>query len=284
VTRQAFYKAPKNEAIVDKEAARLLERVKSIRYNQPKIGTLKLRDILKKEIAKCPRGLGRDKFFDLLRANDLLIKRRRRYAVTTDSNHRFHKYGNELVKTDVDAPHKAWVSDITYLNTKDKFVYLSLVTDVYSRKIVGWSLDVSLAVEGAMNALRKAIKQCPDTKHLIHHSDRGIQYCCHAYTGLIEKKGIVMSMGEAGNCYDNAIAERINGILKSEYLLDTEFKDYDAALKAVEQAIYFYNNERPHWSLGLDRPAVVHQRGSYRKGFAFKRWGGGSTRASQPIF
>jgi putative transposase len=255
-----------------------------IRHNQPKLGTLKLRDVLKKELKKCPRGLGRDKFFDLLRANELLIKPRRRYAVTTNSKHMFYKYGNELIKTEIDAPHKAWVSDITYLNTKDKFVYLSLVTDVFSRKIVGWSLDVSLAVEGAMNALRKAIKQCPDTKHLLHHSDRGIQYCCYAYTGLLKSKDILISMGEAGNCYDNAIAERMNGILKDEYLLNTEFKDYDAALRAVEQAVYFYNNERPHWSLGLDRPARVHERGAYRKGFAFKRWGGGSSRASQPIF
>jgi transposase InsO family protein len=219
-----------------------------------------------------------------MRENDLLIKRRRRYAVTTDSNHRFHKYGNELVKTEIDAPHKAWVSDITYLVTDGKFVYLSLVTDVYSRKIVGWNLSESLAVEGAIKAVSMAIKQCPQTWKLVHHSDRGIQYCCHAYTGLLEKEGIVMSMGEAGNCYDNAIAERMNGILKSEFLLDTEFKDYKAALKAVQQAVYLYNHERPHWSLGLDRPAVVHQRGSYRKGHAFKRWGAAPPEQANPSF
>lgn len=216
---------------------------------------------LREDLRRYGRGFGRDKFFDLLRKYDLLVKRKRRYMVTTNSNHPFKKYGNELVKATIDKPHQAWVSDITYLSTRENFVYLSLVTDVYSRKIVGWSLDQSLAVEGALNAIKKAIEQCPYIKKLIHHSDRGIQYCCYAYTGLLTSKNITISMGEAGNCYDNAIAERVNGILKTEYLLDTEFKDYEHAKKAVEQAIYLYNNKRPHWALGLEKPADVHRKG-----------------------
>ena len=194
----------------------------------------------------------------MLRNNDLLLKRRRRYWVTTDSNHPFYKHTNQLAKATITAPDHAWVSDITYLRTRGKFVYLSLVTDVYSRKIVGWNVDVSLAVEGAMGALKMAIANSSTTKDLIHHSDRGIQYCCYAYNDLAKKYGIKMSMGEAGNCYDNAIAERVNGILKDEYLLDSEFVDIKQAVKAVKEAVYLYNYERPHWSLNLKKPAELY--------------------------
>ena len=138
-------------------------------------------------------------------------------------------------------------------------MYLSLVTDVYSRKIVGWNVDVSLAVEGAIEALKMAIDKCSGSKGLIHHSDRGVQYCCYAYNGLAAKNGIQMSMGEAGNCYDNAIAERVNGILKDEYLLDSEFANKEQAVEAVKQAVYLYNYKRPHWSLNLQKPADVYR-------------------------
>lgn len=222
------------------------------------MGTLKLRNELKEEIKKCGRGYGKNKFFDLLRNNDLLLKRHRRYSITTNSNHPFRKHTNQLIEANITSPDEAWVSDITYLRTREKFVYLSLVTDVYSRKIVGWNVDVSLSVEGAMEALKMAIRNSSGTKDLIHHSDRGVQYCCYAYNELTEKRGMKMSMGEAGNCYDNAIAERVNGILKDEYLLDSEFINRAHALKAVKEAVYLYNYERPHWSLGLKKPAEVY--------------------------
>lgn len=230
-----------------------------MRKTQSRLGTLKLRNELKEEIKKCGRGYGKNKFFDLLRNNDLLLKRRCRYCVTTNSNHPFYKHTNQLAKATITAPDQAWVSDITYLKTRDKFVYLSLVTDVYSRKIVGWNVDVSLAVEGAVEALKMAIDKCSGSKDLIHHSDRGVQYCCYAYNGLAAKHGIQMSMGEAGNCYDNAIAERVNGILKEEYLLDSEFVNKEHALQAVKEAVYLYNYKRPHWSLNLRKPADVYQ-------------------------
>lgn len=229
------------------------------------MGTLKLRNELKEEIKKCGRGYGKNKLFDLLRDNDLLLKRKRRYSITTNSNHPFYKHANQLVGAAITAPDEAWVSDITYLRTKDKFVYLSLVTDVYSRKIVGWNVDVSLAVEGAMGALKMAVRGSSGTEGLIHHSDRGIQYCCYAYNELIEKNKIKMSMGEAGNCYDNAIAERVNGILKDEYLLDSEFIDIKHAHKAVKEAVYLYNYERPHWSLDLEKPAEVYNNNQKEK-------------------
>ena len=202
--------------------------------------------------------MGRDKFFDLLRRHGLLIRRKRRYAITTQSAHPYYKYGNELKGTDIQGPNQAWVSDITYLRTRSGFVYLSLITDVYSRKIVGWQVDRSLGVESCIKSLQKALQQSGKTDGLIHHSDRGIQYCCYAYTDILRAKKIKISMGESGNCYDNAIAERVNGILKQEYLLDSEFKDLDQAIAATRQAVYLYNYKRPHWSLNLKKPAEVY--------------------------
>ena len=193
-----------------------------------------------------------------MRCNDLLVKRKRRYAITTQSDHPFYKYSNELATANITTPHQAWVSDITYLRTRQGFAYLSLVTDVYSRKIVGWNVGASLGVDGTIKAVDQAIRQSNNTKGLIHHSDRGIQYCCHAYTGILKNKGIQISMGEAGNCYDNAIAERVNGILKDEYLLDAEFPDIQYAIKATKEAVYMYNHKRPHWALNLKKPAEVH--------------------------
>jgi transposase InsO family protein len=243
----------------DGKARDLLERVKAIRKRHSKLGTIKLRTVLSSELKNCGRGFGRDKFFDLLRYHDLLVKRRRKYAITTNSDHPFYKHKNRLAEVIISRPDEAWVSDITYLATRNGFVYLSLVTDVYSRKIVGWDVNVSLSVEGSVKAVNRAIRKCSGTENLIHHSDRGIQYCCHAYTSLLKNKGIRISMGEAGNCYDNAIAERVNGILKDEYLLDNEFASYDQAVQATREAIYLYNYERPHWSLGLKKPADVYQ-------------------------
>jgi putative transposase len=241
----------------------LLQKVKQIRREHVKLGTRKLFYELRVELHKCGRGFGRDKFFDLLRYHDLLVKRRRKYAVTTNSDHHFYKYKNQLAVATITAPDQAWVSDITYLRTQKGFAYLSLVTDVYSRKIVGWDVNVSLGVEGSLKAAKKALEQCSKPKGLIHHSDRGIQYCCYAYSNMLKAKGVTISMGEAGNCYDNAIAERVNGILKDEYLLDAEFVNIEHAIKATKQAVYLYNYKRPHWSLKLKKPAEVHEQQTY---------------------
>lgn len=259
VSRQAYYKAHKHTTEQTDKERLLLSSVRDIRREQTKLGTRKIFNELRSEIRKCGSGFGRDKFFDLLRSHDLLVKRRRKYAVTTNSDHAFYKYKNEFAKTTITAPDQAWVSDITYLRTQSGFVYLSLVTDAYSRKIVGWNVDVSLGVESTLKAANQALKQCKNSRGVIHHSDRGIQYCCYAYSDRLKDKGVIISMGEAGNCYDNAIAERVNGILKDEYLLDSVFKDVEGAEKATRQAIYLYNNKRPHWSLQLKKPAEVHE-------------------------
>ena len=244
--------------IQKEQELKIIRQVKQIRQQQVKLGTRKLYHELEPLLKQLGRGMGRDKFFDLLRRHGLLIKRKRRYAVTTQSNHPYYKYSNELQDAIITAPNQAWVSDITYLRTRSGFLYLSLLTDVYSRKIVGWQVDRSLGVETCIKALRKALRQTDRTEELIHHSDRGIQYCCYAYTDILGKKQMKISMGAAGNCYDNAIAERVNGILKQEYLLDDEFKDLNQAIAATRQAIYMYNYKRPHWSLNLKKPADVH--------------------------
>jgi transposase InsO family protein len=155
-------------------------------------------------------------------------------------------------------PHQAWVGDITYVRTRQGFVYLFLLTDAYSRKIVGWQLSRSQTVKAALRAAKMAIRQCPDTKGLIHHTDHGFQYCSPVYVKVTESRNIQPSMGETGNCYENAMAERVNGILKGEYGLDATFNNIQEALKATKQGIKDYNEQRPHWSLQLQIPSVVH--------------------------
>lgn len=215
--------------------------------------------LLEHEIHRIDPSMGRDKFFDLLRHYGLLVKRKKKYAVTTNSVHRFRVYTNLLQEFKPTKPSQAWVCDITYLRVEKGFVYLFLITDAYSRKIVGWEVNSSLGLEGALTALRMAIKQCRQPEGLIHHSDRGFQYCSNVYVNQLKAKVIKVSMAEAGNCYENAMAERVNGILKGEYGLDETFSDEREARRAVKQGIRAYNVERPHWSLNLQIPAKVHE-------------------------
>jgi transposase InsO family protein len=233
--------------------------VNEIRRYQPRIGGKKLYYLLQNDLHKIDPGIGRDKFFDILRKKKLLVKRRKKYVYTTDSFHRFKVYKNALKNKLLTRSNQAWVSDITYLRTNSGFVYLFLITDAYSRKITGWSLSDSLGIEGAVNALKMAIKQCDEPKGIVHHSDRGIQYCSNEYVGLLKKFGMIISMTEENHCYENAKAERVNGILKEEFMLDAEFADESIALKAVKEAIETYNTKRPHWSLNFCTPNQKHQ-------------------------
>lgn len=224
----------------------------------PKMGTLKLHYLMRNSLDNTMFKVGRDKLFSILRKEGLLIHRKRRFVVTTQSKHRFHKYKNLIKDWKPTSPHQLVVADITYLRLEKGFCYLSLLTDAFSRKIVGWDLNSSLGITGTLNAARMAIRQCPKTKGLIHHSDRGIQYCAKEYVKLLKRKNIKISMGEAGNCYENALAERMNGILKQEYGLDFTFKNQKAALKAVREAINLYNSKRPHLALKYKTPEEVH--------------------------
>jgi transposase InsO family protein len=236
----------------------VLQLVREKRRYQPRIGGRKLYKLLQPDLDQLEKNIGRDKFFDILRENKLLVKRRKRYEKTTDSYHRFRKYKNKLKGRKPTRPNEAFVSDITYIRTRRRFVYLFLITDAYSRMIVGWHLSGSLGIEGALKALKMAIKQCRHPKGVIHHSDKGIQYCCKEYVQLLKKNRMEISMTEANHCYENAMAERVNGILKDEFLLSEEMPDFATTQKAVEQAIESYNTLRPHWSLNLNTPQAIH--------------------------
>lgn len=221
------------------------------------LGGKKLYKLLKADLEKLHSSPGRDRFFEILRKKGLLVKRKRKYVRTTDSYHRFHKYKNKLKGKKLTGPNQAYVSDITYLRTREGFVYLFLQTDAFSRMITGWDLSDSLAIEGAIRALQMTLKQGGKC-NAIHHSDRGLQYCSNDYVKILKDNKMDISMTEEHHCYENAIAERVNGILKQEFLLDEQFQDKDSALKAVKEAIQSYNNLRPHWSLNLCTPLQMH--------------------------
>lgn len=237
----------------------VIDKVRTLRQEQPFIGSKKLYYLLNDFLRSSDFKLGRDGFHRLLRDHGLLIKRKRKYVSTTNSYHRFHTYGNLLRSRVIYRPEQAYVSDITYLRTWQGFVYLFLITDAYSRKIVGWNLSKSLGIEGGIKALKMALKNTKDTKGLIHHSDRGIQYCSREYTKLLKQKKVSISMTEENHCYENSLAERVNGILKQEFMLDSEWPDELSARRSVKQSIGIYNSKRPHWSLKLKTPQQVHE-------------------------
>lgn len=223
------------------------------------MGVKKLYSLLATQIHLIDVNMGRDKFFDLLRNTDLLVKSSKKYVITTQSFGYINKYKDFYNKQIWTAAHQCWVCDLTYIRLESKFQYLFLLTDAFSRKIVGWCLCDTMETIYAEEALKMALKQCPNPKGLVHHSDRGFQYTSHRYTKMLLDASITISMGQIGYCYDNAMAERVNGILKGEYNLEATFKDEKQALNATKQAIYYYNTQRPHWSLNLKIPNDVHQ-------------------------
>lgn len=257
-TRQAFYDHSWRSSDDQLQEALIIDLVRTVRSSLPRIGGIKLLHILKDDFAAHNIRIGRDRFFQLLKKHDLLVRRKRRYVVTTLSNHPFKKW-KDLVKTmRVNKSEQLWVSDITYLNTRTGFIYLSLITDAYSRKIVGYHLSQQLKAQGCVIALNKALNSRTTNRHLVHHSDRGIQYCCELYVSLLQQNGIAISMTESGSPYDNAVAERINGILKTELRLDDVFNSYAAAVPVVHHAIDAYNRLRPHYSISGLTPEKAH--------------------------
>lgn len=269
-TRQAYYDRQQRQGKQAFQTELVLEMVRRERHEQPRLGTRKLHEVLSEELAAGGIELGRDRFFDLLREHRMLLGRRRRTSRTTNSRHWYKRYENLLARrigeAPLDGPNQAWASDLTYIRTEEGFRYLSLVTDAYSRKIVGYALSPTLETEGCLRALRMALGSLPapagflpESRALIHHSDRGIQYCSYEYTGLLKQHGIQISMGEVGNPYENAIAERVNGILKLEYGLEETFESERALQRQLDEAVRLYNTRRPHLSLGMHTPEAVHR-------------------------
>jgi len=246
------------------------------RQRHPRMGTRKLLNVLRPALKLKGIQIGRDRLFGLLREQDLLVpKRRNRHRTTWSGAWRCE---NLLEKAVIDGPNQAWAADITYISTEEGFCYLSLQTDVYSRYIVGFDVSTSLSVEGALRALNRGAKQQAERpRGLIHHSDRGVQYTCHAYRNRLRKLGFRSSMGQTGNCYDNALAERVNGILKDEYGLNHCFVSVAQAKRAVAQAIWLYNNERPHLSLDYQTPLAIHA--AYLRPHLIQGVGGGALAA-----
>ena len=205
--------------------------------------------------------LGRDGFYNILRDNGLLVESKKKYIRTTNSAHRFRIYTNLIKDIKIIRINQVIVSDITYIETEKGYMYLALITELYSRMIVGYDISESLSIEGSLRALRGVLRIIEEPQGMIHHSDRGIQYCSNEYTKLLKSMGIKISMAEKGNPYENAIAERVNGILKIEYLLDQRFKTKEEAKEFVREAIKIYNEERPHMSIGYEIPAERYRQG-----------------------
>jgi len=237
----------------------VIEIVKKRRRSLPREGVRKLKISLDSEFTKSNLKVGRDTLFKVLRQHNMLTLRKRYSARTTNSYHRFYKYNNIIKDVEVPAPNQVWVSDITYIRTVKGFCYLALITDMHSRKIMGYDLSDSLELKGCVRALNKALYQAKDIKQLIHHSDRGIQYCSNVYTQILKRNNIGISMTEENHCYENAMAERVNGILKDEFYLDQVFTDAAHAKRAAKNAIKLYNEIRLHLSLNYRTPNMVYK-------------------------
>lgn len=262
ISRQAYYKSRHSEARRHDQACQVVAMATQVRLRQPRLGTRKLHHVLHEPLRQAGIKVGRDALFDILRNARLLVPGRRAYHKTTDSHHRFRRHPN-LLKAGPDqvvatAPEQVWVADITHLPTVDRCTYLSLVTDVYSRKIVGYHVHDSLQTEGVRRALEMALRTRRSEQPLVHHSDRGIQYCSDHYQRLHRRHGIRCSMTDGYDCYQNALAERVNGILKGEFLLQRPV-DLAQARIMVQQSVDIYNAERPHLSLQYKTPDEVHR-------------------------
>ena len=259
LTRQAYYQS-KNRVEKDLiEQEILLDKIGDIRKDHKRLGGRKLFFKLETFMHEHNIKMGRDAFFDLLRDNKLLIKQRKRHHVTTNSNHWMKKYPNLIREIEPLGPNHVWVSDITYWKTKGGHYYISFITDAYSRKIVGYHVaDTMEAIESA-TALKMAIKTLKiSAEGLIHHSDRGSQYCSSMYVNMLKKEGIKISMTENGDPLENAIAERMNGIIKGEYLFDYLIKTLLNAKEVLKSVVKLYNEDRPHSSIGNAVPSQVH--------------------------
>jgi putative transposase len=236
----------------------VLEIVHKRRRSLPREGVRKLQRSLDPEFTKANLKVGRDTLFNILRKHNMLTLRKKYSSRTTNSLHRFYKYKNIIKDLEVNKANQVWVSDITYIRTVKGFCYLALITDMHSRKIVGYDLSDSLELSGCVRALNKALYRTKDTCGLIHHSDRGIQYCSNVYTQILKRNKISISMTQDNHCYENALAERVNGILKDEFYLDQTFTDVAHAKRATKNAINLYNEIRLHLSLDYKTPNMVY--------------------------
>ena len=253
-SRQGYYQHKRLVGKRQKEEEMILAMIRQFRRLQPRVGGRKLYFMLQ----ECALYIGRDRLFEILRDHHMLVQRRKRYTRTTDSRHPFRYYPNLIKDIQIDRPGQVYVSDITYIHTLEGFQYLALITDYYSRKIVGYDLSSSLSIDGSLRALKMALRQTKDPSTLIHHSDRGVQYCCKAYIDLLKKHGVKISMTEQDHVYENALAERVNGILKDEFCLGDTLQSKDIARQLVKESVKIYNQCRLHMALNYRTPESVY--------------------------
>ena len=264
MNRQVYYRSIKSRKHKQAIAQRVISLVGNIRNIMPKIGTRKLYHLLKDELSTL--NVGRDKLFRILRANHMLIKPKKNYHITTNSHHRFRKHKNLVITLEIEKPESVWVSDITYVGTRANPSYLALITDAYSKKIVGFNVSDSLCVDGSLQALDMALaNRIYKNQPLIHHSDRGLQYCSNEYQKLLKDNNIKTSMTEKYDPYENAIAERINGILKQEFGIARNIKNIDIKRKLIKNAIQIYNKFRPHLSNHMLTPIKMHKQNKLKR-------------------
>jgi transposase InsO family protein len=257
IDRQVYYRKIRRKINKQSKAEQVVSMVIEIRKLMPRLGTKKLYYLLSDKLQLMK--IGRDKFFDILRANHLLIQPKRSYHITTNSHHRFRKHQNQILDLEINRPEQVWVSDITYIGKREKPCYLSIITDAYSKKIMGHYVADNLNTKSSLIALTTAIKQRKNKDlPLIHHSDRGLQYCANDYQSVLNKNGILTSMTQNSDPYENAVAERINGILKQEFMIDKYNQDLDTTKRFVKEAINTYNAQRPHYSNYMLTPNQMH--------------------------
>lgn len=260
LSRQNFYARHHQRQRRQVDHQFVCDLVKGQRRDHPRMGTRKLQVLIAGDLRAAGVKMGRDRLFEELRQADLLVKRKAVGPRTTQSRHGLGVYSNLIKGRVVSRPNEVWVGDLTYLRTREGFLYLALLTDKRSRKIVGYHCGDTLEAMGCRAALEMALKELPERSKPIHHSDRGCQYCSAEYVGTLQQRGLSISMTEKDHTAENALAERMNGILKSEYKLGEEFATKELGRRCTEQAVRLYNTARPHLALSYEVPAKVHAR------------------------
>jgi transposase InsO family protein len=259
MSRQNYYRQQRRRQRRQVDEELIVELVQAERQLQPELGGRKVLVRIQLGLEEGGIQIGRDRFFELLRSHNLLIQRKKRRQKTTESRHSFRIYRNRYKDLEVSEAHQAWLADLTYIRTEEGFVYLSQISDASTHKIIGYEASDRLEAEGCLVSLEQALRQLPEGKRPLHHSDRGIQYCCSDYLEKLQHRGLSISMTEENHCYENAQAERLNGILKQEYGLGACFRTKAQARQAVDQAVWLYNELRPHLSLNYRTPSEVHR-------------------------
>lgn len=268
-SKQAYYKGQTNQHRTRNQMELIKQEVLSVRRQMPRLGTRKLYYLLKESFQTHQLKLGRDKLFDLLRSDCLLIVKKKKYTKTTNSKHWMRKYPNLIKNIKLYRPEQLWVADITYIDTQDKNSYLHLITDAYSKQIMGYELSENMEAVSTLKALKMAIKNRKYPHEiLMHHSDRGLQYCSTEYVRVLNKNNIQISMTENGDPYENAVAERMNGILKDEFGLGEKLENVKQAKRQLIQSVETYNELRPHLTCHMLTPMQMHEQQTIK----LKKW------------